>query len=118
MERILILGSAGSGKSTLARQLGERLQIEVIHLDRYWWRSGWQMTPQEVFLEKVLAFIEGERWIMDGNYLPACLCALQLLIQRFFWICPGSCACGASSCDISSTAKFPDPICRLDVLRG
>lgn len=71
MERILILGSAGSGKSTLARQLGERLQIEVIHLDRYWWRSGWQMTPQEVFLEKVLAFIEGERWIMDGNYLPS-----------------------------------------------
>ena len=33
MKRIIIIGSGGAGKSTLARQLGERLHLDVYHLD-------------------------------------------------------------------------------------
>jgi len=69
MRRILILGSAGSGKSTLARQLGEILDIRVIHLDRYWWQAGWKPAPWHLWLEKVLEFMDLDSWIMDGNYL-------------------------------------------------
>ena len=41
MKRILIIGPGGSGKSTLARALGEKLGLEVLHLDKFYWSSGW-----------------------------------------------------------------------------
>jgi adenylate kinase family enzyme len=39
MKRVLVVGSGGAGKSTLARRLGGRLGVEVIHLDRFYWRA-------------------------------------------------------------------------------
>ena len=70
MERILILGvSAGVGKSTFARQLGERLQLEVCHLDRLFWLPGWVQAPMEDFAQRQLDFMnEHQRWIIEGNY--------------------------------------------------
>ncbi|HJP33228.1 MAG: AAA family ATPase [Candidatus Latescibacteria bacterium] len=47
MNRVVIIGPGGAGKSTLARQLGERLGIEVVHLDRVFWRPGWVRVPRE-----------------------------------------------------------------------
>lgn len=68
MERILIIGCGGAGKSTLARQLGEKLDIPVVHLDKLYWRPGWvHVSPEEfdVLLDDVL---KQEAWIMDGNF--------------------------------------------------
>jgi hypothetical protein len=39
-KRIAIVGCIGAGKSTLARILGERLGLDVFHLDRMWWQGG------------------------------------------------------------------------------
>lgn len=38
MKKIVLIGSGGSGKSTLARQLGEKLKINVYHLDKLFWQ--------------------------------------------------------------------------------
>ena len=68
MERILIIGCGGAGKSTLARQLGEKTGLPVVHLDKLYWRPGWQHVTREEFdklLDEVLA---QEAWIMDGNF--------------------------------------------------
>lgn len=72
MKRVLVLGSSGSGKSTFARELGERLGIEAIHLDSYYWQPNWTSTPPEEWDKKLLNLLEKESWIMDGNY-PASL---------------------------------------------
>ena len=69
MERIIIIGCGGSGKSTLARQLGEKLNLPVIHLDQIWWAPGnWQHLEREEFDRRLMQELEKPRWIMDGNY--------------------------------------------------
>ena len=68
MERILIIGCGGSGKSTLARQLGELLNLPVVHLDKLFWHPGWVESTQEEMDEKIHAALQKPKWIMDGNY--------------------------------------------------
>jgi adenylate kinase family enzyme len=38
MQRVAVIGCGGSGKTTLARQLGELLDLPVIHIDARYWR--------------------------------------------------------------------------------
>jgi adenylate kinase family enzyme len=70
MERILVLGNAGAGKSHLAAALGERLGLDVVHLDRLFWRPGWVERGREEFIElQRRALPRDGRWIADGNYV-------------------------------------------------
>jgi adenylate kinase family enzyme len=93
MKRILVIGSSGSGKSTFARRLGELLSLEVIHLDSLFWRSGWVETPKDEWRTKVAKTLQGDFWIIDGNYsatmdlrLPACDTVIFLEIPRIICV--------------------------------
>lgn len=68
MERIMIIGCGGSGKSTLARQLGDKLGIPVVHLDKLFWTPGWVSVTEEEFDRRHEAVLAQERWILDGNF--------------------------------------------------
>ena len=68
MERIVIIGCGGAGKSTLARQLGEKLDIPVVHLDKLFWRPGWVQVSQEEFDKLHREALAREKWILDGNF--------------------------------------------------
>jgi adenylate kinase family enzyme len=71
MDKIVIIGSPGAGKSTLAQQLGESLNIETIHLDRYFWQSDWREKPRDARIEILKELVRKERWIIEGTYLGA-----------------------------------------------
>ncbi len=68
MNRVLVIGSGGAGKSTLSKRLGEILDIDVIHLDRLYWRPNWQEVPKDEWQTIVEELISRDSWIMDGNY--------------------------------------------------
>lgn len=68
MERILIIGCGGAGKSTMARQLGEKLGLPVVHLDKLFWKPGWEHITREEFDAVVREETAKEQWIMDGNF--------------------------------------------------
>lgn len=68
MKRILVLGSGGAGKSTFCRQLSEKIDLPVIHLDSYFWNSGWVETPKDEWVPLVCELSKRSEWIMDGNY--------------------------------------------------
>ena len=68
MERIVIIGCGGAGKSTLARQLGEKLNIPVVHLDKLWWKPDWVESSREEFDAKLADALAKPQWIMDGNF--------------------------------------------------
>jgi adenylate kinase family enzyme len=67
-KRILVLGPSGGGKTRLALCLRQRLNVELIHLDAYFWKPGWVSTPKAEWHEIVVALAERQRWIMDGTY--------------------------------------------------
>jgi adenylate kinase family enzyme len=104
MRRIVIIGSSGSGKSTLARQLGNTLNLPVIHLDKYFWHPGWVGTDLQEWIPQVEQFAAGSSWIIDGNYrstldirlkradtvifldLPRWVCVWRAIKRRFQYL--------------------------------
>ncbi|ARI79049.1 P-loop NTPase family protein [Halobacillus mangrovi] len=69
MKRIMVMGvSAGAGKSTFARKLGEKLGINVYHLDRFYWEPGWKEASVEDFTRRQQEAMNQEEWILEGNY--------------------------------------------------
>jgi adenylate kinase family enzyme len=101
MKRVLVIGSGGAGKSTFARRLGDVLNIEVKHLDKLYWRAGWQEPAKDEWLQTVTAVAQEDSWIMDGNFsgtlaqriqycdtivfldLPRVLCLWRIAKRRF-----------------------------------
>ena len=67
-KRIMIIGCGGSGKSTLARNLGKKMNIPVIHLDKLYWRSGWNPISDDEFDILLHHELKKDSWIMDGNF--------------------------------------------------
>lgn len=80
MERILIIGISGSGKSTFAKNLGEKLNREVIHLDSAFRRSERECAYQTLdeWKQAVRDLASEDKWIMDGHYRST----LDTRIQR------------------------------------
>lgn len=72
MEKIVVIGSPGAGKSTFARALGKNLNIEVLHLDRYFWQPGWKRYSREerITIQQVLMHRK-TRWIIEGSYISS-----------------------------------------------
>ena len=68
MKRILVIGQGGAGKSTFATRLGQILGLKVVHLDSIYWRAGWIETPKDEWHTTVENLLEGDNWIIDGNY--------------------------------------------------
>lgn len=68
MKKILVIGSGGAGKSTFAKQLGNSLQLPVIHLDALYWQPGWVEPPKAEWAARVEEICYRDEWIMDGNY--------------------------------------------------
>ena len=66
--RIVVVGTSGSGKTTLARRLGNILEVPHIELDSLYWNANWTSTPLAVFRERVALALDGESWVIDGNY--------------------------------------------------
>lgn len=92
MKKILIIGAGGAGKTTLARRMGDRLGIEVIHLDAVYWQPGWVEPPRSEWLRMVDELLARDSWIMDGNYSGTLdrrmeACDTVIFLDLPGWIC-------------------------------
>ncbi len=88
MQRVLVIGCSGAGKSVFARQLGEKTELPVIHLDQVYWRPGWQEPESGEWLNAVNKLIAEPRWILDGNFGSTLEMRLQRADMVFFFDTP------------------------------
>ena len=98
MERIIIIGCGGAGKSTLARKLGEKTGLPVVHLDKLFWKPGWESVSREEFDRLHRQELAKERWILDGNFD-------RTMLERL------------ARCDTVIYLDFPRIICMLGVMK-
>lgn len=84
MKRILVIGCPGAGKSFLSKQLGKILNLPVVHLDCLYWNPDKTCIGQEKLLDMMLPYLEGDRWIIDGNYHRTLKMRLQYATDVFF----------------------------------
>lgn len=92
MKRILIIGLQGSGKSTFANKLGQSLDRKVIHLDKLYYRSGWQAVSKPEWQEILKEVTLQKEWIIDGNYHSSLDARIELADTIVFlnfpkWLC-------------------------------
>ena len=66
--KVIVLGCSGSGKSTFARRLHERTGLPLVHLDNIWWKADRTHITREEFDRKLCKILQGEKWIIDGDY--------------------------------------------------
>lgn len=68
IRRVHVVGTSGSGKTTLGARLAEIIGAPHIELDAIHWQPNWTPLDQRVMRAWVYALIQGERWVVDGNY--------------------------------------------------
>ena len=67
-QRISVVGTSGSGKTTLAQQLAQQFQIPHVELDALHWEPNWMAADPQIFRDRVVEALSGDRWVIDGNY--------------------------------------------------
>ena len=68
LQRVVVVGMSGAGKSTLARQLSQALGARHVELDALFWGPDWEPHFPAEFRAQVAAAVQGDRWVVDGNY--------------------------------------------------
>ena len=66
--RINVIGTSGSGKTTFGRELASVLDLPFIEMDAIYWGPDWTFPPDEEFYSKLTNLLEGDNWVLDGNY--------------------------------------------------
>jgi adenylate kinase family enzyme len=67
-QRISVVGTIGSGKTTFARKTSRLLSAPHIELDALHWEPNWVEAPNDLFRERVKQSLQGDSWVVDGNY--------------------------------------------------
>lgn len=68
VERIVIVGTTGAGKTTLSKALSRIMGLPRSELDSFRHEANWVEADDSVFRARVADAINGDQWIVDGNY--------------------------------------------------
>ena len=84
MKKIIVIGCPGSGKSTFSARLHNITNIPLYHLDMIYWHSDKTTVEKPVFLDKLHTILQGDSWIIDGNYASTMELRLSACDTVFF----------------------------------
>ena len=68
MKKVIIIGCPGSGKTTFAEKLHRKTALPLYYLDAIWHKPDRTHITREEFDARLSEMLEGNAWIIDGNY--------------------------------------------------
>jgi len=66
MNKVVVIGNAGGGKTTLSRAVSQKYDLPHLTVDHILWRPGWTRVSDSDYAEKHEAWLNEERWLIDG----------------------------------------------------
>lgn len=98
MQKVIIIGCPGAGKSTFARALRDVTKLSLYYLDMIWHKPDKTNVTREEFDARLNQVLQGDKWIIDGNYLRTLEVRLAACDTVFFLDYPlDVCLIGANS---------------------
>lgn len=88
MKRVIVIGCPGAGKSTFARKLAEKTGLPLHYLDMIWHRADRTTISREEFDKELFEIMEGDQWVIDGNYIRTLPMRLAKADTVFFFDLP------------------------------
>lgn len=67
MQRVMIIGGPGAGKSWLAREMARRLDLPVIAIDDFVWRTDGSLRAADEIDADAQQAATGAKWIIEGG---------------------------------------------------
>lgn len=84
MKKVLIIGCPGAGKSTFGRALSAKTGLPLYYLDMIWHKPDRTTVSREEFDARLTEIMNGDEWIIDGNYKRTLPVRLQEADTVFF----------------------------------
>ena len=84
MKKVIVIGCPGSGKSTFSRALHSSTGLPLVHLDMLFWNADKTTVEKDVFLQRLQAVLQQEKWILDGNFSSTLELRMQECDTVFF----------------------------------
>lgn len=80
----MVVGNCGVGKSTFSKQLHTIMNIELVHLDQYYWQPNWVEPDKSDWESTMQEIVAKPNWIIDGNYGGTMELRMEKQIPLFF----------------------------------
>jgi adenylate kinase family enzyme len=84
--RINIIGTSGSGKTSFGKELAEILDIPFIEMDAIFWGPNWTPMAKEKFRSQLDQALQGDNWVLDGNYTQASMPIKWARVEIVIWL--------------------------------
>ena len=68
MKKVIVIGCPGAGKTTFSEKLRDKTGLPLFHLDAIWHKPDRTHISRDEFDMRLCELLEGEAWIIDGNY--------------------------------------------------
>ncbi len=69
MKKAIVIGSPGAGKSVFSKALSDSLGLPLYHLDMLWHKPDKTNISRDEFDSRLINIMQGDAWIIDGNYM-------------------------------------------------
>ena len=68
MNKVIVIGCPGSGKSFFSKELHNKTNLPIYHLDNLYWNEDKTTVSRTLFNERLNKILNKDFWITDGNY--------------------------------------------------